>query len=108
MLDMNELEDQPLGYLLYRVTEALSPEATAALDPLEVALPEFVCMRILAMRPGRSNAELARDINVSPQAMNMVLRGLDESRDSSVRAGQRVVGPCADPPQLTRGGRANC
>ncbi len=100
---MNGLEDQPLGYLLYRVTAALRPEATAALKPFGLALPEFVCMRILAMRPGRSNAELARDINVSPQAMNMVLRGLQEksmvTRPASVPSGRAL------PAQLTAEGK---
>ena len=100
---MDGLEDQPLGYLLYRVTAALRPEATAALRPFGLALPEFVCMRILAMRPGRSNAELARDINVSPQAMNMVLRGLQDkgvvTRPASVPSGRAL------PAQLTAEGK---
>ena len=103
MLDMDDLEDQPLGYLLYRVTAALRPEATAALKPFGLALPEFVCMRILSMRPGRSSAELARDINVSPQAMNTVLRGLEDkgavARPASVPSGRAL------PAQLTAEGR---
>jgi DNA-binding MarR family transcriptional regulator len=104
MLDMDDLEDQPLGYLLARVMAALRPEATAALRPLELALPEFVCMRILSKRPGRSNAELARDINVSPQAMNIVVRGLESrglvTRPASVPSGRAL------PAQLTTEGKA--
>ena len=59
-------------------------------------------MRILSHSPGRSNAELARDVNVSPQAMNMVLRW---------HSGPRHRGPPASaasgrslPAQLTREG----
>jgi DNA-binding MarR family transcriptional regulator len=104
MFDMPELEDQPLGYLLYRLMTALRPEATAALKPLGLALPEFVCMRILSFRPGRSNAELARDINVSPQAMNNVLRGLQDrgvvTRPATVSSGRAL------PAQLTAEGKA--
>jgi DNA-binding MarR family transcriptional regulator len=104
MLDMDDLIEQPLGYLLSRVMSALRPEATAALRPLGLALPEFVCMRILSKRPGRSNAELARDISVSPQAMHIVLRGLQEralvSRPASVSSGRAL------PAQLTAQGRA--
>ena len=105
MLDMDELEDQPLGYLLYRVTAALRPQATAATNwTAWTALPEYVCMRILSFRPGRSNAELARDINVSPQAMNIVLRGLQDSgavtRPASVSSGRAL------PAQLTAEGKA--
>jgi DNA-binding MarR family transcriptional regulator len=94
MVDMDELDDQPLGHLLYRVMAALRPEINAELRPLGLALPEFVCMRILSASPGRSSAELARDTNVSPQAMNMVLRGLQDAglvaRPASVSSGRAL------------------
>ncbi|MGV0742143.1 MarR family winged helix-turn-helix transcriptional regulator [Mycolicibacterium sp. XJ870] len=79
MLDMSDiLEDQPLGFLMYRVVAVLQPKVAAQLQPLGLTLPEFVCLRILSMAPGQSNAELARHVNVSPQAMNNVLRGLQD------------------------------
>src|ERR1700687_5348200 len=100
MLDMSDLEDQPLGYLMYRVVAALRPEITAELRPLALTLPEFVCMRILSLSPGRSSAELARDTNVSPQAMNTVLRGLQDknivARPASVSSGRSL--PARLPP----------
>lgn len=105
MLDMSEiLEDQPLGYLLHRVANALRSEVTATvLEPLGLAFPQYICMRILARFPDRSNAELARDTNVSPQAMNMVLRGLEDrglvTRPASVSSGRSL------PAALTREGR---
>jgi DNA-binding MarR family transcriptional regulator len=59
-------------------------------------------MRVLSKYPGHSNAELARALNVSPQAMNMVLRGLENrglvSRPASVSSGRSL------PAQLTREG----
>jgi DNA-binding MarR family transcriptional regulator len=96
-------EDQPLGYLLSRVMSALRTEVTAAvLDPLEVAFPEYLCMRVLSKYPGHSNADLARALDVSPQAMNMVLRGLQDrglvSRPATVPSGRSL------PAQLTREG----
>ena len=96
-------EDQPLGYLLSRVMFALKADVTeTVLDPLEVAFPEYLCMRVLAKFPGQSNADLARALNVSPQAMNMVLRGLEErrlvARPASVASGRSL------PAQLTREG----
>ncbi len=89
-------DDAPLGYLLYRVHNALRAEVTATvLEPLGLAFPQYICMRILSRFPGRSNAELARDTNVSPQAMNMVLRGLVRNADwSRVRPPCRRDGPC--------------
>jgi len=96
-------EDQPLGYLLSRVMFALKSDVSAAvLDPLEVAFPEYLCMRVLSKYPGQSNADLARALSVSPQAMNMVLRGLEErglvTRPASVASGRSL------PAQLTREG----
>ena len=97
------LEDQPLGYLLYRVHNALRSEVTSTvLEPLELSFPQYICMRILSRFPDRSNAELARDTTVSPQAMNMVLRSLEErglvARPASVSSGRSL------PAQLTRKG----
>ncbi|MDT5189636.1 MAG: hypothetical protein QOG79_3999 [Mycobacterium sp.] len=105
MLDMTEPDGQPLGYLLYRVAAALRSEVTTAvLEPLGLSFPQYICMRILSHSPGRSNAELARDVNVSPQAMNMVVRGLQErglvSRPATVAAGRSL------PAELTREGTA--
>jgi DNA-binding MarR family transcriptional regulator len=99
------LEDQPLGYLLYRAHNALRSEVTSTvLEPLGLAFPQYICMRILSRFPDRSNAELARDTNVSPQAMNTVLRALEErglvTRPASVSAGRSL------PAALTREGKA--
>ena len=104
MIDMSELlEDQPLGYLLSRVANALRTEVTSTvLDPLGLAFPQYICLRVLSKYPGRSNAELARDMNVSPQAMNMVLRRLQDrnlvTRPATVPSGRSL------PAQLTREG----
>jgi DNA-binding MarR family transcriptional regulator len=97
------IDDQPLGYLLSRVMFALKTGVAATvLDPLEVAFPEYLCMRVLSKYPGQSNADLARALNVSPQAMNMVLRGLEDrglvTRPASVSSGRSL------PAQLTREG----
>ena len=101
---MREPEDQPLGYLLYQAMATLRPRVTAELGPLGIGLPEFVCMRNLAMFPDQSNAELARHANVSPQAMNLVLRALEEqgaiTRPASASAGRSL------PARLTRKGTA--
>jgi DNA-binding MarR family transcriptional regulator len=96
-------DGQPLGYLMYRVMSVLKPAVAAELRPLGLALPEFVCLRILSMSPGRTNAELARDTNVSPQAMNTVLRGLQDmgvvTRPTSVPSGRAL------PAELTAKGK---
>src|SRR5271168_5470454 len=101
--DMGQVDDAPLGYLLYRVAAVLRPEASAVLGPLGLTLPEFVCLRMLSMNPGLSSAELSRNSNVTPQAMNTVLRRLEEvgavARPTSVSSGRAL------PASLTSQGR---
>jgi DNA-binding MarR family transcriptional regulator len=102
---MFDPDEPPLGYLLHRLSNALRVEVTStALDPLGLAFPQYICMRILSRWPGRSNAELARDVMVSPQAMNMVVRGLQDrglvTRPDSVSSGR------SRPAELTREGAA--
>ncbi|SPM27503.1 MarR family winged helix-turn-helix transcriptional regulator [Mycobacterium terramassiliense] len=101
---MGQAEDAPLGYLLYRVGAVLRPEVATVLGPLGLTLPEFVCLRILSMHPGMSSAELSRHTNVTPQAMNTVLRALEDvgavERPASVSSGRAL------PATLTAQGRA--
>jgi DNA-binding MarR family transcriptional regulator len=101
---MVQAEDAPLGYLLYRVGAVLRPEVSAVLGPLGLTLPEFVCLRLLSMSPGLSSAELSRHSNVTPQAMNTVLRKLEDlgavERPTSVSSGRAL------PATLTGQGRA--
>jgi DNA-binding MarR family transcriptional regulator len=101
---MSRSDDEPLGFLLYRVMASLRPQVAAELKPLELGLPEFVCMRILASSPGLTSAELARGTNVSAQAANQVLRALEDrgalSRPAVTPAGRAM------PARLTRQGKA--
>src|SRR6202789_4346411 len=94
IVDMGTIEDAPLGYLLFQVMAALRPEVAAALSPLSLTLPEFVCLRMLSMSPGMSSAELSRQGNVTPQAMNTVLHRLENahvvSRPASVPSGRAL------------------
>ena len=103
MIDMGTTDNAPLGYLLHQVMATLRPEVAAALTPLGLSLPEFVCMRMLSMAPGASSAELARLGNVSPQAMNTVLHKLENAqkvtRPASVASGRAL------PASLTADGR---
>jgi DNA-binding MarR family transcriptional regulator len=104
MWGMSQSDDEPLGFLLYRVMAALRPQVAAELKPLGLSLPEFVCLRILSKHPGLTGAELARGTHVSAQAANQVLLALEErgalTRPASAPAGRAM------PAQLTRRGKA--
>jgi DNA-binding MarR family transcriptional regulator len=102
---MVDEQSRPLGYLLSRVAARLRAEVTSAvLEPLGLTFPQYLCMRLLSHSPGHSNAELARDMIVSPQAMNMVVRGLQDrglvTRPATVASGRSL------PTELTREGIA--
>ncbi|MFG1644422.1 MarR family winged helix-turn-helix transcriptional regulator [Amycolatopsis sp. NPDC049252] len=99
---METFRDEPLGYLLHRVTAALRAEVAAAvLEPSELAAPEYLCLRMLSQSP-KSNAQLAREAQVSPQAMNKVVLALQDrglvTRPATVSSGRSL------PATLTREG----
>lgn len=101
---MDEQEWQPLGALMYRVSVALRSEIAAALAPLNLPFPQYICMRVLSKNPGWSNADLARAMDVTPQSMNSVLQALQDAelvvRPDTVASGR------ARPAQLSRSGAA--
>ncbi len=103
MLDVNGLENAPLGYLLYRVHSALRGEMATVLSPLNMTFTEFVCMRMLSVFGEASNAQLSRRAGVTPQAMNTVLRELESrgvvSRPTAAPSGRAL------PASLTADGR---
>jgi DNA-binding MarR family transcriptional regulator len=67
---------------------------TDGLGPLGLTFSQYLCLRVLSVNSGMSSAELARALNVSPQAMNTVLRGLEGigavSRPASVPVGRAL------------------
>lgn len=92
-----------VGYALKVAATALRSAMDAVLRPLELTVPQYSCLEVLAQRPGASNAELARMTFVTRQAMNGVLRGLQErglvSRPDTAAHGRAL------PTELTPTGR---
>jgi len=95
--------DASVGYLLKRASTALRSAMDAALRPLDLTVPQYSCLELLGQRPGLSNAELARGVFVTRQAMDGVLRGLRErglvTRSDTAPHGRAL------PTQLTGTGR---
>ncbi|RKT55030.1 MarR family winged helix-turn-helix transcriptional regulator [Saccharothrix australiensis] len=96
--------DRAVGYQLKRAAVALRTSMEAALRPLELTVPQYACLEVLAQQPGLSNAELARAVFVTRQSMNLVLRGLQDrglvARPASAPHGRAL------PTSLTPEGRA--
>lgn len=70
--------EQSIGYLLKQTATVLRTAMDAVLRPLDLTVPQYACLELLGQSPGQSNAELARGAFVSRQAMNQVLRGLQD------------------------------
>lgn len=100
---MTATDSEPLGYLLHRVAATLRPEVAAALTPLGLGLPEFVCLRIISLNPGLTSAELARITNVSAQATNQLLHRLEAA--GAVRRPDTAAAGKALPAELTATGQ---
>ncbi|WP_432572679.1 MarR family winged helix-turn-helix transcriptional regulator [Kineococcus sp. SYSU DK005] len=96
--------EESVGYALKQAAAALRGAMDAALRPLELTVPQYSCLELLGQRPGLSSADLARGAFVTRQAMNGVLRGLQErglvTRPASAPHGRAL------PTELTPAGRA--
>ena len=97
--------EESVGYAVKQAAVALRSAMDAVLRPLELTVPQYSCLEVLAQRPGLSNAELARATFVTRQAMNGVLRGLQDrglvARPATASHGRAL------PTQLTAHGRAH-
>jgi DNA-binding MarR family transcriptional regulator len=69
---------ESLGKLLKRSEQTLLRAKSAAVKAVGLTLPQYVALAELAQRPGLTGAELARACLVSPQAMIVVLKAMEE------------------------------
>ncbi len=70
--------DESLGKLLKRSEQTLLRAKSAAVKTVGLTLAQYVALAELAELPGITGAELARACLVSPQAMMVVLRAMEE------------------------------
>jgi DNA-binding MarR family transcriptional regulator len=71
--------DTSIGYALKQTATALRTAMEASLRSLGLSVPQYSCLEILDARPGISNADLARGVFVTRQAMHQLLGGLQEA-----------------------------
>jgi DNA-binding MarR family transcriptional regulator len=90
-LDMERVDlDTSIGYALKRTATALRVAMEASLRSLGLSVPQYSCLEILNARPGISNADLARGVFVTRQAMHQLLAGLQEAELVSAGGKGRV------------------
>ncbi|MGW8557803.1 MarR family winged helix-turn-helix transcriptional regulator [Streptomyces tubercidicus] len=68
-----------VGYLLKRTQAALRGAMDKVLREHGLTVPQYATLELLALRPGMSNADLARATFVTRQSGNVVLRALQEA-----------------------------
>lgn len=95
--------DSLIGYQLKHLQSLLKSRMDEVLRPLGLSTPQYACLELLERSPGASNSELARGAFVTRQAMNTLLRGLQDrdlvTRPDTVESGR------ARPTTLTADGQ---
>ena len=79
-----------IGYALKRTATALRVAMEASLRAHGLSVPQYSCLEILRARPGLSNADLARGVFVTRQAMHQLLGGLQQADLVSARGQDRA------------------
>lgn len=93
-----------LGYLVKRAQQAVRRRMDRALREADLTTPQFAALEALGSGAGLSNADLARACFVTPQTMNLILRGLEEA--GLARRGGAPEHGRAQPALLTQAGEA--
>ncbi|TDD26259.1 MarR family transcriptional regulator [Nonomuraea diastatica] len=70
--------DERLGLDIKRAEQALITAKQAAVRPAGLTVPQYAALFALSDSPGISGAALARACLVTPQAMTVVLKNLEE------------------------------
>jgi DNA-binding MarR family transcriptional regulator len=81
LMSTSRTSEQPrLTYLVGRLDRALRKRINQALGPLNLSLPQYTTLSVLHARGELSNAQLANRVFISPQAMNEVVRELENKK----------------------------
>lgn len=73
------MAERTASYLIGRADRIVRAQLDAALEGTGLSLPEFTALSVLSVRPGLSNAQLARRSLVTPQAVHKVIRSLEDA-----------------------------
>ena len=67
-----------VSYLVYRLERHIRAQLDEALTGLGISVTEYMTLSELRLRDGLSSSQLARIAFVTPQAMNLVIRDLEQ------------------------------
>lgn len=72
----NENQSPKLSYMIARVDRIISKLLTEQLKQLNITLPQYTALSVLASRGSLSNAKLAERSFIKPQSANKILQDL--------------------------------
>lgn len=75
-VDRKREEEPRLSYMIARVDRIISKYLTEHLSALEISLPQFTALSVLAAKLNLSNAKLAERSFIKPQSANKILQDL--------------------------------
>ena len=67
-------------YAVGALDRSIRRKLVAVLEPFQLTIADYTALSLIRRRNGYSNAQLARRAFVSPQAMNQVIKSLEERR----------------------------
>jgi len=70
-------EEGRIGYLLLQAQHAFASAMESALRPFGLSRAQFGTLSVVVRQPGLSSADLARAVIVTPQAINLLVAGLE-------------------------------
>ncbi len=77
-LDRQNTQQTPtLSYMIARVDRIISKTLTEKLKNLNISLPQYTALSVLASKQGLSNAKLAERSFIKPQSANKILQDLE-------------------------------
>ncbi|MDM1247145.1 MarR family winged helix-turn-helix transcriptional regulator [Acinetobacter sichuanensis] len=81
--------------MLARVDRIISKQLTEQLKPLNISLPQYTALSVLAAKKGLSNAKLAEKSFIKPQSANKILQDLESTgwieKHSDPTHGRRIL-----------------
>lgn len=84
-----------LSYMLARVDRIISKLLTERLKELEITLPQFTALSVIAAKGNLSNAKLAERSFIKPQSTNKILQDLQNQqwicKNSDPSHGRRIL-----------------
>ena len=95
MMEQSTNQFPTLSYMIARVDRIISKLLNEALKPLEITLPQFTALSVLATKGNLSNAKLAQRSFIKPQSTNKILQDLSSngwiSKVSDPSHGRRIL-----------------